>query len=266
MTYVGDNLVFQFDEISNNVGCVSPHSVIQAGQMGFWLSDSGFMMWDGATIKPIGQERVDRTFANSYSNSDWSGMSTSVDMHNSLVAWGMGDTIWIYNWVLDAWSVVHQPSTIVFAGFSRTWTLEEIGIVYSSLESVPRSLDDPYWKGGNPLFFVFDTSYQLGTLSGTPMAATLETGDLEIAPGRDARLASIRPLTDATSGLTVSIKSRARLGDTGITNSYTSLTASGDMPVRDSGRYMRFTMSTAAGTTWNYAEGYDLTPKRGAKR
>jgi hypothetical protein len=63
MTYVGDNLVFQFDEISNNVGCVSPHSVIQAGQFGFWLSDSGFVMWDGATIKPIGQEKIDRSFA-----------------------------------------------------------------------------------------------------------------------------------------------------------------------------------------------------------
>jgi hypothetical protein len=266
MTYVGDNLVFQFDEISNNVGCVSPHSVIQAGQLGFWLSDSGFMMWDGATIKPIGQERVDRTFAVDYTNSDWTEMSTSVDLRNSLVAWAMADKILVYNWVLDSWSVINQASSIIFSGFSRTWTLEEIGTIYPSLETVPLSLDDPYWKGGNPLFYVFDTTFKLGTLSGSTMAGTITTGDVELVPGRDARLSMARLLSDATSGVTISIGSRARLGDALAENDYSGLTSSGDVPVRESGRYMRFTQTIAAGTDWTYSQGLDLVPHRGARR
>jgi hypothetical protein len=266
MTYVGDNLVFQFDEISNNVGCVSPHSVIQAGQMGFWLSDSGFMMWDGATIKPIGQERIDRTFASDYTNADWAQMSTSVDLRNSLVAWAMADKILVYNWVLDSWSVINLASAIIFSGFSRTWTLEEIGEVYPSLDTVPLSLDDPYWKGGNPLFYVFNTSYQLGTLSGSPMQATIGLGDVELAAGRSSRLSMVRLLSDATSGVTISIGSRARLGDTLTENGYSGLTGSGDIPVRESGRYMRFTQTIAAGTDWTFSQGLDAVPHQGARR
>jgi hypothetical protein len=266
MTYVGDNLVFQFDEISNNIGCVSPHSVIQAGQYGFWLSDSGFVMWDGATIKPIGQEKIDRSFASDYSNSDWQAMSTAVDMRNNLVAWAMNDRILVYNWALDCWSIINQPSAIIFSGFSRTWTLEEIGLVYPVLETVPLSFDDPYWKGGNPLFYVFNSSYALGTLSGPTMQADFTTGDLEIAQGRRTRIGRVRPLGDATSGVTISIASRPRLGDAMTTNAYTGLTASGDVPVRESGRYMRFTQSIAAGAEWTYATGLDLVPHGGGRR
>jgi hypothetical protein len=266
MTYVGDNLVFQFDEISNNVGCVSHHSVIQAGMLGFWLSDSGFMMWDGASIKPIGQERIDRYFASLYSNSDWAHMSTAVDNRNSLVAWATPSRIFVYNWVLDAWSVLEQQSSIIFSGFSRSTTLEEVGAIYPVLENIPASLDDASWKGGNPLFYVFGTQYDLGTLSGTPQQATIETGDIEVTPGRECRLAMVRPLTDATSGVTVQIASRARLGDAEVNNSYSSLTSSGDIPVRESGRYMRFTQTIAQGTDWDYTEGLDLTPKKGARR
>jgi hypothetical protein len=266
MTYVGDNLVFQFDEISNNVGCVSPHSVVQAGQMGFWLSDNGFVMWDGATIKPIGQERVDRTFSASYTRGSWVKMSTAVDVSNNLVVWAMGDRMFVYNWVLDRWSIIDQPAAIVFSGYSRTFGLEDIASLYPVLELVPYSLDDPRWKGGDPKFFVFDASFRLGNFSGTPMAATLGTGDNEIVGGRDARITFVRPLGDAIDGVSIDIACRARLGDTLTANTYSGLTSSGDVPVRESGRYVRLTQEFAAGTDWTYAQGIDLVPHKGAKR
>jgi hypothetical protein len=266
MTYVGDNLVFQFDEISTNIGCVSPHSVAQAGSFGFWLSDSGFAMWDGASIKPIGQERVDRTFATSYTNADWDSMSTAIDLHNGLVAWAMSDKIFVYNWVLDRWSIIEHPVSIVFSGFSRSLTLEEVGALYPNLDAMTISLDSNVFKGGNPLFYSFDSAFRLGTFGGSPMDATLETGDIEVTPGRDTRLAWIRPITDATSGMTISIVSRSRLGDAGTTNDYTSITTSGDVSIRESARYMRFVLTIDAGTSWDYSQGIDLTPHKGAKR
>ena len=266
MTYVGDNLVFEFDEISSNLGCVSPHSVIQAGQIGFWLSDSGFVMWDGATIKPIGQEKIDRTFASLYNNADWPTMSAAVDVKNTLVGWAVQDRIYVYNWTLESWSVIEQACPIIFSGFSRSWTLEEIAVIYPHLDSVPYTLDSPYWDGGNPVFYAFNSSYQQGLFNGPPMAAEWDCGDLEMVQGRDARIRSVRPLTDATGGLTVSVQCRARLGDSVTPNSYTLLTSSGDMPVRESGRYSRFGVSIAAGTPWTYIEGLDVDLARGARR
>jgi|SRR5689334_4488225 len=266
MTYVGDNLVFQFDEISYNIGCVSPHSVVQSGQLGFFLSDNGFIMWDGANLKPIGQERVDRTFAASYGRADWHNMSTAVDAKNSLVCWSMADRMFIYNWVLDRWSVIDQPAHIVFSGFSRDMTLEEVGALYGSLELVPYSLDDDRFKGGNPMFYVFANDDTMGTFSGSAMEATFGAGDVELSPGRDSRLNSVRPLTDATDGLSLVMGSRARLGDDLGAGSYSYLTDAGDMPVREAARYIRPELTIAAGQPWTYAQGLDLTVAAGARR
>jgi hypothetical protein len=266
MTYVGSNLVFQFDEISSNIGCVSPHSVIQAGTLGFWLSDAGFVMWDGASIKAIGQERIDRTFAARYNNADYPSMSAAIDLKNTLVAWAMPDKIWVYNWNLDSWSIIDQIAPIIFSGFTRSWTLEEIGLIYASLEGVPYTLDSPFWEGGNPLFYAFAPDFSLGSFSGVPLAASWQYGDAELVPGRDARIRMARPLTDATTGFTLSVACRARLGDAIAFNTYADIEGSGDMPVRESGRYARIGMDIAAGTPWTFNQGIDLDLARGARR
>lgn len=269
MTYVGDNLVFQFDEISYNVGCVSRHSVAQAGALGFFLSDNGFMMWTGAELKPIGYERVDRTFAASYDRSDWPDMSTAVDAVNNLVAWSMGDRMFVYNWVLDRWSIIEQAAEIIFSGFSRGLSLEELGAVYGDMDdpAMP-SLDDDTLKGGDPRFYVFDASHAMGTFSGANMQATLTTGDLVLSrDSRESRVGQIRPLTDATAGITLTIGSRRRLGDTLPAIDYTYLTDEGDIPVRESGRFMRFSDKRAAAAVWTYSQGLEtVEAKAGGRR
>ena len=238
MTYVGDNLVFQFDEISNNIGCVSSNSVIQVGQLGFWLSDTGFVMWDGAAITPIGQEVIDRTFAASYSSADWAGMSTAVDVKNNLAAWGMGDRIFLFNWVLRSWSIIDKACPYIFAGFSAT----------------------------DPLFYGFNDVFELGTFSGGPMEAHLGTGDLELAPGREARITGARPLSDAVEGVSLIFQSKTRQGDEVTESIYDSLEDSGEMAVRENARFMRITQVIATDTNWTYAEGLDLAVAKAARR
>lgn len=266
MTYVGDNLVFQFDEISYNVGCVSVHSVVQWGNLGFFLSDNGFMMWDGAQLRPIGQERVDRTFMTAYGRADWPQMSTAVDVVNSLVCWAMADRMFVYSWVLDRWSIIDTPATIVFSGFSRDMTLEELGELYGTMEAVPYSLDDDRFKGGNPRFYLFNSSNVLGTFSGANMAADLELGDRELVPGREARVNAVRPITDAVAGLTVTAEARQRLGDAATATEYSYLSDSGSVPMRESGRFVRLGLEIEAGADWSYAQGMDVVRAAGGRR
>lgn len=236
MTYVGNNLVFQFDELSNNVGCRSANSVVQAGSIGAWLSDTGFQMWDGATIRPIGHERVDRTFASLYAQADLANMSTAVDLKNTLFVWTMPERSFLYNWTLDRWSVIEQPATLAFSGDT----------------------------GGDPKFYVFDDTYTLGTFSGGPMEARMQTGSVELVPGRDARISMVRPLTDAEYGITVSFTPQSRLSDMPEQRDYTEIGPNGDMAVRESGRYFRVTMTLAPEADWTYAMGLDLTAHKGA--
>jgi hypothetical protein len=260
MEYVGGNDIFTISEVSTNFGCVSPHSVVQHGQIGCFLSDNGFMMWDGAALKPIGAEKIDRYFRSSYGRSSWGSMSSAVDIQNQVFCWSMGDRIFCYHYLLDRWSVINQPAEIIFSGVTRSISLDEQDIViganddnvdYSGLPS----LDDPRYLGGDSTFYVVNSSHVLGTLSGTPMAPLWVLPDYELFQGREAQLRNVRPDTDAITGITLSVSTRARLGDGFSTSNYTSLRPNGDMPVRDRGRYCRLSLALAAGTSWTYAQG-----------
>lgn len=270
MDYVGGNDIFTINEISSNFGCVTPHSVIQHGQLGAFLSDNGFMLWNGAELKPIGNEKIDRYFHSAYGKASWPLMSAAVDVTNQVFCWSMGDRIFCYHWQGDRWSVINQAAQIIFAGVTRSISITEVDpdvVDETSLDTVGLpSLDDPKFQGGDTAFFVINNANVLGRLTGTPMAATLTTPDLEWAPGRDALMKFVRPDTDAIAGITLGISSRARLGDAVTFTSYSSLNSNGDMPVRERGRYQRMKLQFAAGANWTYAQALDPEVSRGARR
>ena len=271
MHYVGGNNIFVINEVSSNFGCVSPHSVIQHGQIGCFLSDNGFMMWDGALLKPIGNERIDRFFKASYGRNSWALMSAAVDIANQVFCWSMGDRVFCYHWNLDRWSIIVQPAQIIFSGVTRTISMDEQDPTYGAnddnldFSGLP-SLDSNLFKGGDNRFYLIDTTNTLGTMTGTPMAATLTLPDFELAPGRETQMRNIRVDTDALTGITLSLAMRPRLGDAVTYTDYTSLRANGDMPVRQRGRYTRAQLAIAAGNTWTFASGVEADAAPGAKQ
>ena len=271
MDYVGGNVIFEINEVSSNIGCVTVHSVAQWGRMGFFLSDEGFMMWDGSQVVPIGREWIDREFAGLYQANDWQNMSAAVDPVNGVVIWSMGDKCYLYSWVFQRWATFPVSAEIIFSGVTKGIGMDETDPTYGAddddldFTGLP-SLDDPIFKGGDPRLYVFNTSHVAGTLSGTPQATTFTGMDLELFQGRRACVRFIRPDTDATSGLTFTASYRQRLGDSVATSAYTTLVDSGEMPVRINGRYIRPKLEYAAGTTWTYAKGIEFIGEPGAGR
>jgi hypothetical protein len=271
MDYVGGNTIFEFNVVSNNVGCVSVHSVAQWGALGFFLSDEGFMMWDGSQPIPIGRELVDREFGSQYSVDEWTQMSTAVDPVNGVVMWSMSDKIWVYSWLFKRWSVIPLASSILFSGVTKALSVDEqdllVGAPDDNIDQAGLdSFDNPRFKGGAPLLYVFNAADELGAFGGAPMAAKFTGTDLELFRGSRACLRSARPDCDAVTGTTIGFEARQRLGDAAATSSFTQLTTSGDMPVRVSGRYLRPTFEIVAGTPWNYAKGIEFTGEPGAGR
>lgn len=271
MEYTGGNEIFVINEISSNFGCVSVHSVVQHGQYGWFLSDNGFMMWDGSGLKPIGNERIDRYFLATYNRASWLKMSAAVDIRNQVVVWSMGDRQFVYHWNLDKWTTVSLATEIVFAGVTRSISIDETDILVGANDDnldypglLP--LDDESFKGGDAQFYVFNASHAMGRLTGPALEATITLADTEIANGRQTRVRAVRPDTDAVAGVTVDIACRARLGDAVTANSYSVLMPSGDMPVRESGRYARMTVKHAAGSAWTYSNALELVAVAGMKR
>lgn len=271
LDYVGGNLIFDPNEVSSNIGCVSVHSVAQEGNLGFFYSDEGFMMWDGAQVVPIGREWVDAEFRTAYSTNSWKDASTAIDPIRGIVMWSMGNKIYAYDWSLKKWSTITYVAPIIFGGVTKGLHIDEqdpaVGATDDNIDGAAlSSLDADTFVGGDPRLYAFSTGNALGVFTGTPMAATLTLNDIEMFPGQRADVWSVRPDIDCTSGLTVTLTGKTRLADAGTAYSSTTLQTSGDMPIRASGRYLRPNIAIAAGTTWTHAKGLNLVGQRGAGR
>lgn len=259
-TYTGDVTVWQFDKISQNVGCMAKGSVASAGQMVFFLSEQGFMMTDRNTVTPIGAEKTDRTFFSTYNRSDIDNISCAVDPRSTVVSWlmpGAPGRLWSYNWTLQKWADFELPCKKVFSGFTANTTLEALDALFpGGLETVTPTLDDIAWQGGNPLLLLIDNSSFVGALAGPIAAAEFDIAPQEFITGRRVRIRRARVLTDATGG-TVTVDARARAGDAATAVASGSIRDNGTVPLRANGRVIGLTVNMPT-TSWTYAVGLEV--------
>tara|TARA_R110002074_G_scaffold262994_2_gene435116 strand:- start:3407 stop:4828 length:1422 start_codon:yes stop_codon:yes gene_type:complete len=271
MSYTGDSTVpFQFDEISSNIGAISRGSIAQADKLVFFLSDKGFMVCDGTGVKPIGHERVDATFFKRFQRSTLDQMYCAIDPRKNIAAWVMpGNTgaVFLYDWALDRWAVLSLDIAAAFSGFTANLTLEEIDALYpGGIDTIPYSLDDERFSGGDPLLLIVNNDNFVGSLSGANIAAWFTTPFVEYTQGRETRFREARPIGDAVSGVTITLDSRARLGDGPATTSTGALNATGRMPVRSAGRYTKARLDFADSAVWTFQQGVELEKAAGRKR
>jgi hypothetical protein len=274
MTFTGGPEVFRFDEISTGLGCRIPNSVVQEGRRTYFYSPRGFMVCDGANVSPIGNEMVDRYFDGLQQKKYHYGMTAALDPVRKLVVWTIPDKAvpdkWlIYNYSIGRWSTHTQSAEMLLTGRTRDIMVDEdsgeTGDADLDTAGLP-SLDSDVYRGGDPTFYVFDGSHAFGAMTGSNAAATISTGDFEPFAGKRARLWRVMPQVDAQAGMTVTIEGRARHGDTLTAESFTTLQASGWMPVRCNWRTIRPRLAIAAGTAWSYARGIALEYEEGGTR
>lgn len=277
MTYIGDTttdtdviIPFQFDVLSPDTGAITAGSIAQSGRRVYFLSDRGFMFCDGTDVTPIGNERVDATFFALHGRDNLDVMSAAIDPRRFTVAWlipGTPGRVWIYNWALDRWSIIEVSAKGILAGFTTNVSLESLDTLYpGGLETIPYSLDDVRFAGGDPLLLVIDPNGEFGYLSGPNMPARFAICQTEMIPGARTRMRWLRPVGDAISGVTAAISAKQRLGDVAASFTTATLNDSGDMPTRVTGRYIGTTINYAAGADWSFVQGLEFTIEKGEGR
>lgn len=269
MSRTGDpDAPFQFDEITPNFGCASKASIAQAGRTVFFLSDRGFMaLDDGQSIRPIGNEKFDRTFREQVGPDDFERLWAAVDPERSLVMWGVPGvpgTVWVYNWVLDRPSTLQISFEGLFPGFETSISLDELSNLYPELDRMPFSLDDPRFSGGSPRMY-FVQNGKVGALGGAMLPAEFQTGQFAPADPKKLRIAAIWPETDATIGMTVTINGVQRRGDEDATRITSALQDSGRMPVQMNARYVTVNIKIAD-PDWTYIDGFEIEGSPGGDR
>jgi hypothetical protein len=271
VTYVGsqNDVIFQFDEISAEYGCMAQGSVANIGKLIFFLGERGFMTCDGTQVVPIADEKFNRWFFGTYSREQIEDIWTAIDPRRSLVLWGMPGTpgrIIAYNWTLQRATVLQVRFTGLFSGFTSNVSLDAVDAIYpGGIDAIPISLDDASLAGGNPLLLVVDDTNTIGTLGGSSLEATVTVPNLEPAPGRRARIRTLRPVTDATNA-TATIDARMRAGDVEGVVSASAMRSNGKMPVRSNGRYNNVSLTIPAGEAWTYVKGVEVEFEAGDGR
>lgn len=267
MSYVGTPLVFQFDNISRNLGCYESNSVIQWQGVTYFLSDDGFYACDGQNVVNIGAEKINRFFFNSLREAVLTEMSAAVDPSKNLVMWGYPCTdltyrILMYHVPTKRWSYADTTVNRIASSSTPGVTLEGLDNVSASIDALMTSLDSRLWVGGK-LQLAGVTGAKIITFTGSPKTATIDTNDIETGSNQ-SMITLVKPVVDNGSGA-VAVDSRLRLDETIGFNSVTAADSENRVGVRSYGRYHRVRLQPS-GNNWSSAIGVDVEIQQGGTR
>ncbi len=216
-TYIGGSAVFQVDTFERSRGCWAPRSLIQVGNLSYFLAVDGFYATDGQSVTPIGDGRVDKWFLSEFDQTYLDKMTAGIDWANKCIRWsfptpsggGTPDKHIMYNFARNKWSWAENSAQLIFKSYTTGYTLDQLDSLYTSIDDMTISLDSTFWQGGTPTIMGFSGS-QLGDYSGDALAATLETGEMQPNPFGRAFIRGVQPLvTGDPATVTVQIATRS---------------------------------------------------------
>jgi hypothetical protein len=256
MTYIGSPFFFQFDTISRNLGCMAGGSVAQYGNMSFFLSDNGFYSCDGATVTPIGANKVDRYFFDNADINKIDLISAAIDPERKIVVWNFyndnnSKSLLIYNWQVQKWTICETTTNKVASIATSGITLEGLD-AFGTVDSITTSFDSRIWAGGKFLFAGINGA-RIFTFSGQNATPSLITYDIE--QGYNSVVTLARPQIDNGSCL-VAVASRKELDDTITFSTPVAMSSEGRASLRSYGRYHRFKLIPTG--LWTTAIGTDV--------
>ena len=256
-SYVGAPLIFRFDELAPGIGCLAGGSCARFQGATYFLSSSGFFVFDGNQALPIGNEEIDAYFLADLNKSFLNRITAVIDPDNKLyiVSYpsvsstdGLCDKLAIYGWAVQRWTFVEQSLEWLFINLSGGVTLEGLD-VYGNMETLMYSLDADVWQGGQAFLGGVDSGHRIIRFTGDDKAARFITGESQIIPDGRAFLRAIRPLVQgsSTTNITVQIGYRDRLIDPILWTNASMMNSTGVCPVRNNARFQRLRMDIADG-------------------
>jgi hypothetical protein len=240
----------------------------------FARDNAGFFALEGAQgLRAIGHHRVDRFFWNDVNQSYLNRITAAVDPISKLyvvsypgagsdLTGGTPNRLLIYNWTADRWSRAEVDVEMICQAASQSGrTLDDLDSYLPNLDALPFSLDNRFWTGSGRLLLAgFTQAHMIAFFNGPNLAATVDTGEAQVAPGRRALVRSLRPIVEGDAGgATVSVRAgtRNRTIDPVAFDAPAAMNAFGHCAVRSNGRYLRARIEVAAGAAWRHIQGID---------
>lgn len=222
--YVGAPIVWQWDLIPGEFGCVGPEAVVDIGGAHFTVGQDNFWLYDGTRPIPIGTKQVRQWFYNDSSSTYRYRTIVRFDRQNNRV-WvfypstssttGRPDHALVYHLLTKQWGRADRSVECVlnFNAPGITWdTLSTLGATWDSLPAIP--WDSQTWQAGGVSLAIFDTTHALKTLTGASDSSAFTTSDYgdswQSSTLNEVRLQFItEPTTATATGYTRSSQGKA---------------------------------------------------------
>lgn len=296
--YAGPPAIFAFREVDRSRGCICPNGIAVVGGAVYFVSEDGFLAYDGNALAPIGQGKVDATFLRRVDQSQLHRVLATVDPDRKLIVWAYptagadAPREWlVYSYATGKWRTGDDASLAVealLAARQAALTLDDEGTTtgiyvepgYVEADYVIHldvngdanldapglpSFDASAYAGGRRLFAGFDPLHRLVTFDGVPLPARLETQDTDSQDGRRVFVSGVRLLTDAPT-YSAAVGMRERLADGVTYGSPTPAATDGMCPQRVSGRYGRAAVAIPGGVEWSYLQGLEVVMRPEGRR
>lgn len=270
-TYSGLPLVFQFDKVESVRGCRLAGSVCNYGHMVFYLADNGFHMFDGQRSTPIGNEKIDKFFEDDFNSAHRNRVSAGVDPLNQIAIWsypsqasatGQPDTLLIYNYSINRWSLVRIATDYVAPLFTGGYTVDDLDALAATLDALTIKLDSPSLRGGE-FFFGAAVSDKLYSFTGPSLEPEIITGELSLSAGKHSVVTRVYPYYDGVVS-NVAIGTRDKMATDPTYTSTSAMNDQGYSNFRADGRYHRFKFTYD--TSFEFAQGFDVEAREVGRR
>ena len=273
MVYSGPPTTFSITPVEGVRGCLCPDSIVSYGGIAYYWSDDGIYAFDGQQSRPIGATRVNNAVYDELDKLQTSRVFGVADPKHHLIIWaypsdqatdGNPDRLLIYNWdvSVDSFTICEVECEIIVRLLGIGYPDQELESIlgYQSVSDIPYPLASDVWVQGISSLGIFNTNHQLAFMDASPLEATVDTPEMQLAPGQRQLLTAVRPLVDGSGTLpTVSIGSRERLQDDVTWRGPFTLNALGTCPMRVSGRYNRVSVTVPAGSDeWTAISGIEI--------
>lgn len=274
IVYVGPPAVFDFFPAQGVKGTRAPNSIVQLGGLVFYLAEDGFYAFDGSASKPIGANKIDKTFFADFVKGNEDRVYGAVDPLNKMIFWaypgngsnsGTPNKLLVYNWVTDQFTYGEIECELLFRGLGLGYTLDSLDSLGYTLDTLPFSLDSSVWVGGALQLGAFDTSHKLSYFTGTALEATVDCEEMQPFNGQRTFIRDTRPLVDGGAP-TVAIGTRELLTSAVTFNAPTAMNSLGSCPQRASGRYTRGRIVMPAGSSFTHIMGIEVDASPAGER
>jgi len=237
--YAGPPAVFAILPADPARGCIAPGSLVTVGQISYFLSAEGFMMFDGATVTPIGAQKVDAWFFANVKLTSYGipiNMTAAVDVLNRNIVWTFT------NLASAQVSLIYNYITTRFApapGYTQVWTFT--GVDPNDVQTAN----------------CFNATGTLQSFTGANLAAVVGTTESQPTKGRQTFITSSRALVDGGSP-TVQLYTRNVLTASQTAAAASTPDVNGQCAQRVEARYIAAAVSIAASGTWSHIQGVEI--------